>query len=491
MILRFDRGTLILSEPPNNLEFGDVPGVTWDPRTSEFRAPAHRYNEVVTMLRQRNLEVEDHVRPKARLNIREPVSLRPYQESALHAWQLGERRGIVALPTGSGKTRLALAAIAASNLPALVLVPTRVLLAQWCQEIENCLGVRPGCFGDGEFRHGLVTVATFESAYRHMSRIGNEFDLLIIDEVHHFGSGVREEVLVMSAASLRLGLTATPPKDIAAITRLRELLGPVVYELAIADLTGEYLAEYELTTLTLPLNENERAVYELDMARFRPVCRQFFRLNPMATWADFIRFANQTDDGRRALESWRRARSLLSYIDAKRATLAHILRRFTNARILVFTADNETSYAIAREFLIMPITCDIKRRERAKALERFRTGELRALVSARVLNEGLDVPDADVAVIVGGGTSEREQVQRIGRLLRPSPGKRAQVFELVAADTTEVRHAQRRRQGLGCHRESSRHGSPNQRWGASAHPPMAGYAHAPPSQGNSSWDRSW
>ena len=116
--------------------------------------------------------------------------------------------------------------------------------------------------------------------------------------------------------------------------------------------------------------------------------------------------------------------------------------------MLIFTADNETAYTIAREHLVMPLTCDIGRQERDDVLERFRRGDIRTLVSARVLNEGLDVPDADIAVIVGGALGEREHVQRVGRLLRPSEGKRAVVYELVTRNTIEVGQARRRRQGL-------------------------------------------
>lgn len=96
----------------------------------------------------------------------------------------------------------------------------------------------------------------------------------------------------------------------------------------------------------------------------------------------------------------------------------------------------------------MPVTCDIQRRERDAALAAFRKGEIRALVSARVLNEGIDVPDADVAIIVGGTQNEREHVQRVGRLLRPAPGKRALVYELVTRGTSEIMASARRRRGL-------------------------------------------
>src|SRR5690606_5687768 len=119
-----------------------------------------------------------------------------------------------------------------------------------------------------------------------------------------------------------------------------------------------------------------------------------------------------------------------------------------DSRVIVFTANNEAAYAIARDHLIMPITCEITRRERSQALAAFRSGELRALVSARVLNEGIDVPEADVAIIVGGTHGQREHVQRVGRLLRPGPGKRAIAYERVTLDTSETRQAYERRRGL-------------------------------------------
>ena len=141
-------------------------------------------------------------------------------------------------------------------------------------------------------------------------------------------------------------------------------------------------------------------------------------------------------------------RTLVAWTRGKSRAVRELLRDSWDCRVLVFTADNRTAYAIAREHLIMPITCDIKKRERESALTAFREGRLRALVSARVLNEGIDVPDADVAIIVGGTQGEREHVQRIGRLLRPRPGKRARVYELVTLSTAEARQSSERRKSL-------------------------------------------
>src|SRR5207248_1599725 len=109
--------------------------------------------------------------------------------------------------------------------------------------------------------------------------------------------------------------------------------------------------------------------------------------------------ASRTAIGREALRAWRESWRLVSLCTAKRRAIGELLARHRESRVLVFTADNENAYAIARAELVMPLTCDIGRAERDDALARFRTGEISALVSARVLNEGLDVPDADVAIV--------------------------------------------------------------------------------------------
>jgi superfamily II DNA or RNA helicase len=376
------------------------------------------------------------------------VDLRPYQEAALSAWELGHHRGVVALPTGSGKTRLALAAMHRTRLSALCLVPTRVLLDQWLREIRAVYGSDVGRYGDGVRQLAPLTVATFESAYRHMDQLGDRFGLLIVDEVHHFGGGLRDEMLEMTVADARLGLTATPPRDAGAAACLAELVGPTVFELAIADLAGGFLASLDAITLYLELTAAERCAYTSVAVVFNSAYKDFCRMAPDARWVDFTRHAARTTEGRRALSAWRQMRRLLSFTYAKRRALASLLARHRYSRVLIFTADNETAYAIAREYLVMPLTCDISRQERDDVLERFRRGDLRTLVSSRVLNEGLDVPDADIAVIVGGALGEREHVQRVGRLLRPSQGKRAMVYELVTRNTVEVGQARRRRQGL-------------------------------------------
>jgi superfamily II DNA or RNA helicase len=251
----------------------------------------------------------------------------------------------------------------------------------------------------------------------------------------------------MCTAPLRLGLTATKPRGSAA-ARLDELVGPTIYELHVDDLTGEFLAPFDTVVLHLDLTKDERADYESLMMVFRDVMHRYKRFNPGATWDEFAKAAARTDEGRRAIAAWHRARKITAFPQSKRRMVGALLARHRAAQTIVFVADNPTAYAISREHLIMPFTCDIKRKERERVLVLFKEGKLRALASAQVLNEGLDVPDAEVGIIVAGSKGEREHVQRVGRVLRPRPGKRALVYELVVRSTAEVEQARKRRSAL-------------------------------------------
>jgi len=457
MRLVFDRGTIVLlgldghtiprATGPANLS--DLPGVVWDARILALRCPARMHPALVTEVRRRGVQFTDEVAgiQAAPLIGSATVELRPYQEAALTAWDLSNRMGTLVLPTGAGKTRVALAAMARAKVPTLCLVPTRVLLDQWARSIREILGFEPGRLGDGEHRIEAITVATFESAWRHMHHLGNRFGMVVVDETHHFGTGLRDEALDMCAAPLRLGLTATKPRGQAA-ARLDELVGRTIYELRIDDLAGEFLAPFDTVVLHLDLTPTERADYESLMAIFRDVMHRFRRFHPGATWDEFAKAAARTDEGRRAIAAWHRARKLTAFPHAKRAMVGALLARHRASRTIVFTADNPTAYAISREHLIMPLTCDIKGKERERVLDLFKEGKLRALVSAQVLNEGVDVPEAEVGIVVAGTKGEREHVQRVGRVLRPRPGKRAVVYELVVRSTAEVEQARKRRSAL-------------------------------------------
>jgi superfamily II DNA or RNA helicase len=447
MQLVFDRGTLLIQGNPMN--GGDLPGVLWDPRVRTWRAPAHLHDKLAAELTRRDPDFRDEVCP--RLASPPPIShpeLRPYQQAAVAAWELAGRRGMIALPTGAGKTRTAIAAMARSGRRTLCLVPTRVLMAQWIKILGAAISGPIGAYGDGHRSEHPITVATFASALCHAEVLGNRFDLLIVDEVHHFGSGAGDEALEMCTAAARLGLSATLPDDPSRRARLDALVGPEVYRASVEELAGRYLSAFRLATITVQLTASEQREYDAEVSAYRPVCRAFFQSAPGASWPDFVSAASRSDQGRRALASWRHSRSIVHRGSAKRKAVHDLLEQHNHHRILVFAADNDTAYAVAREHLIQPITCDIGPDERASALECFAGGELRILVSARVLNEGIDVPAADVAIVVGGSQGSREYIQRVGRVLRPAEGKEAVVYDLVTRGTFEVRRVDQHRRAL-------------------------------------------
>jgi len=104
------------------------------------------------------------------------------------------------------------------------------------------------------------------------------------------------------------------------------------------------------------------------------------------------------------------------------------------------------AYRLGRRFLLPVLTHQTKVKERKAFLDAFRAGDYRILVTSKVLNEGVDVPEANVAIVVSGSGSIREHVQRLGRVLRARPGKRATLYELIARDTGEYYINERRRQ---------------------------------------------
>jgi superfamily II DNA or RNA helicase len=436
-VMRFERGTLSFTGFPNE----ETP-VVWDARTASYRIAAHRFAEIAANLDARgwtfagDLRACWGVRPKDVA----ALALRSYQAQALAAWNAVSRRGVVVLPTGAGKTRVALAAIAETGLPTAILCPTRVLAAAWVDELaKHFPDERIGLVGDGHRSIERLTVLTFESAYRHMDAFGDRFGLLVVDEVHHFDGGGRMEALEASAAIARLGLTATGPSpgsDRAML--LAELVGPVVFEIGYADLVGTHLAPVTLVRLPVSLDPDEAGTYAAKTRVFGEMRRALLRSSPGTDIASVLRAIGQSSQGRKALRDRARALELASFPRAKRALVRNLLARHRADRTIVFTALAENAYDVARDNLIPVITAETSVKERREILEWFKDGTVRVIASARVLNEGVDVPDARVAILVAGRLGAREYVQRIGRVLRPAPDKNAVVYELITLNTSEA-----------------------------------------------------
>ena len=145
------------------------------------------------------------------------------------------------------------------------------------------------------------------------------------------------------------------------------------------------------------------------------------------------------------MAAYRRQRSLALAAEGKLQVLERLLHAHRHDRLILFTEDNAMVYRIARRFLLPAITHQTKVKERSAILRGLSEGRYGAVVTSKVLNEGVDVPEANVAVVLSGSGSVREHVQRLGRILRKRQGKRAVLYELVAARTAEEGLSARRR----------------------------------------------
>jgi superfamily II DNA or RNA helicase len=375
---------------------------------------------------------------------REP---RPYQTEALEAWRVAQGRGVVVLPTGAGKTWLACLAIEDRRRSAIVLAPTLDLVRQWYDVLRTTFGRPVGVIGGGEYDVQPLTVSTYDSAYLHMEHLGDRFGLAVFDECHHLPGAAYALAARAAVAPFRLGLTATLERADGRHADLDELVGPVVYRKDIVDLSGDYLSSYETVRLTVDLSAEDRAAYEAERGVYRDfLSTNGIRMSSPSGWSDFVIRSSRTEAGRRAMQAYRRQREIAFAAPAKLDYLALLLDRHRADRVLLFTQDNATAYLIARRFLVPVITHETKVRERSEILAGLADGAYGAVVTSKVLNEGVDIPSANVAVVISGSASVREHVQRLGRILRPQDGKHAVLYELVTAGTSETSTSARRRE---------------------------------------------
>lgn len=446
--LSFKGGTLELrglAQPEAEL----APGCTWDERTACFRAPAQAYADVLRALVRGKVPYEDHAReyeelPHGAFTLHAP---RPFQKEALLAWERGRSAGVVVLPTGAGKSQLGIMAIDRKRRSTLVVAPTLDLVRQWYDLLRAAFRCEVGVVGGGDHRVEALTVTTYDSAYLRMEDFGHRFGLVIFDEVHHLPGESYAIAARQCLAPFRLGLTATPERADGRENVLDEVVGPILYRQEITDLSGRYLSDYDTERVAVELSPEEREEYEAQRAVYLGFVRsQGIHMGSPDGWGQFIMRASRSEQGQRAMKAYRRQRELAFTAPAKLEYVDHLLHQHRHDRCLLFTQDNATAYTLSRRFLLPAITHQTRVTERSAILQGLKDGTYGGVVTSKVLNEGVDVPSANVAIVVSGSGSVREHVQRLGRVLRKQEGKRAILYELVTANTAEAFTSERRRE---------------------------------------------
>jgi len=374
---------------------------------------------------------------------------RSYQDEAIAAWLRHDGRGLVVLPTGAGKTVVALAAVARLGLRALVVVPTLDLLEQWRVGLAERLGyplAEIGVVGGGKRTLRDLTVITYDSAAMPGRRLDG-FGLLIVDEVHHLPARAYRSIAAKVNSPYRLGLSATPERTDGGHEALDRLIGPVVYRKSITELSrDEHIAAYDEKRLFVDLTPDEQLRYDGLMAEYKwyLASRRGTLGRPEGVFVEMIRRSGHDPAARAALRAHHQARMIALNADAKIAKVVDLLTTHRDDKVIVFSEYTAMVDVLSDRLLLPAITYRTAPIERRQVLDRFRAGDYSKLVTGRVLNEGVDVPDANVAIVVSGSSATREYIQRLGRILRPKR-ERAKLYELVTRRTTEGRSARKRR----------------------------------------------
>jgi len=391
---------------------------------NNIEAPYFFHHWIRRIAEKNGLSVRDEVDwPDSELKLSKSFSLYDFQEAAVEGWERSGRFGTVVMPTGAGKTYVGLEAIFRTSRSALVCVVTEEMAEQWRDLIREKLSFNSGIFSGRRKEIKPITVGIYNSIAKHIDSLYDKFSLIIFDEVHHVPASTFKEVAFRSKAKYRLGLSATPERADGNDHLIFLTSGEIVYKISFSELLSRgFLAPVRHHIIYVDLSDDER----------REMGRELFLA--------------RNDDERKLIEK--------KYALKARNKIREILRimeEVKDRKVLIFTEYIDQAEDIYRE-LRKRYKVELmigKTSGRSEIFERFKKGDINVIVTTRVLDEGIDVPDADVAIIVSGSGSRRQMAQRVGRVVRGAPGKVADVYEIITRGTIEEKLSKVRRRGIG------------------------------------------
>ena len=470
--LFFDKGTICIK----NSGLVRIPGTKLDERDKEtLRAYGLDYKEIIEYLKRSDFDYVDQVPHFLASPIFQitNLELRDYQKKAIENWIESSMRGCIVLPTGAGKTAVGIKAIEKVNSSTLVVVPTIDLMEQWTQNLSkylnknnddddknntNTLKVSIGNLGGGKEDIQAITVATYDSAYLRSPHIGNQFELVIFDEVHHLPAPGYRSIAEQLIAPYRLGLTATIEREDGLHELIPRLVGGIVFQVGPKELSEKkHLAEFDIERRQVSLTPEEQKEYERNYSQFiANLAKLGFKIPSMHNLRRLIMMSNKNKTAREGLLARNKANEIALNSKSKIKELQKILQENKYAKTIIFTQNNKMVYELSNKFLIPLITYKTIKDERRDVLEGFKSGRYNVVVTSKVLDEGIDVPDAEIGIIVSGTGSGRELIQRLGRILRPKQdGRKAKLIEIVSKQTRETNTSAKRITSLRKNTESS------------------------------------
>jgi superfamily II DNA or RNA helicase len=383
----------------------------------------------------------------------------------LRWWQLRASRGCVEAVTGTGKTLVGLACIALAHDAGhrvLVLVPTVVLQDQWIERVRSQLprlrisrlGGSDRSTADSSAEHDVL-IAVINSASTAAETLQGRYGCLVADECHRYGARAYQKALI--DAPWRLGLTGTLERlDDGIDSVIRPYFGETYtysYDRATAD---RVLASFVIAMVGMRLSDNERADYLAADEAFKKAYGtlvnkhgypgsdfgELFRRASGASGGIASRFTSEGRAARTLVKSFADRRAILAESPGRLETLRALAPCVTSAgKALVFTETVDAANAACRALRELaieaaPYHSDIAPADRADTLQRFKQGQVRALIAVKALDEGVDVPDVDLGIVLTASQQRRQMVQRLGRVIRKKPDGRYACFVHVFAEGT-------------------------------------------------------
>jgi superfamily II DNA or RNA helicase len=391
------------------------------------------------------------------------IKLYPWQKEALKKWKEQNYQGVVEAVTGAGKTLVGISAAIEQVEQGgfvLVVVPSLELLRQWEIKLKEHLAhVRIGTFGGGRqvtFEEHQVILSTVNGARKWDMLAPDGNGLIIADECHRYGSECNQNALD-ECFTRRLGLSATYQRnDNGNLDWLEPYFGQTCftldYERAIDD---GVISQFSVALIGVGFSVAERIEYDEyseKLYRLKKKLLNGFDITE-EPFGEFMKevsllakggYEEGTGIARSYLSAFEKRRALLAESPAKMKGLLKLIDAVRRAnRTLIFTQTVESAKSIAEtlqfnEIEAQAVHSKLKMDERRRILSEFGTGKLQVVVAPQVLDEGIDVPEADLAIIVAASKTRRQMIQRMGRILRcKRDGRHARFALLFVEDTSE------------------------------------------------------
>ena len=231
-----------------------------------------------------------------------------------------------------------------------------------------------------------------------------------------------------------------------------KLVGGVVFQAYSSELAkNKHLAPYEIERRQIDMLPEELEEYNKNFVTYQICLKKIgLKMQYAGSFRRLIMMSGRSKAAREAILARNKAMDIALNSRAKIKELKNILTEYRGQKTILFTQHNKLVYDISDEFLIPFITHKSSKQERQDALSGFREGRYNVIVTSKVLDEGVDVPDAELGIILSGTGSSREYIQRLGRLLRPKPdsNRKAKLIEIISSGTREIGTSAKRKMAL-------------------------------------------